>query len=260
MPISVLQKRLTMLDLLERYMACELPFERFIELLPPLRPRYYSISSSSKVQSDSVSITVGVVRGPAKSGHGEYRGVASNYLASRKSGDSVMVFVNTPDSGFYLPENPETPMIMVGPGTGFAPFRGFLQARQAMKNEGKPLGEAHFYFGCRNELDHIYREEMEHFERRGIVTVHTAYSRKDGISKTYVQHLMKADSEEIIKLLDQGGKLYICGDGSRMAPDVEACLQEAHQEVHSVSKQEAQKWLEKLQNEGRYAKDVWAGI
>lgn len=257
---NVLQKRLTMLDLLERYIACELPFERFVELLPPLRPRYYSISSSSKVQSDSVSITVEVVRGPAYSGLGEYRGVASNYLASRKSGDSVMVFVNTPDSGFHLPENSETPMIMVGPGTGFAPFRGFLEARQALKNEGRPLGEAHLYFGCRNELDHIYREEMEHIQRQGIVTIHTAYSRKDGTPKTYVQHLMKANSEEIIRLLDQGGGLYICGDGSRMAPDVEACLQEAYQEVHAVSKQEAQKWLEKLQNDGRYAKDVWAGI
>lgn len=257
---NVLQKSLTMLDLLERYMACELPFERFVELLPPLKPRYYSISSSSKVQSDSVSITVGVVRGPAKSGLGEYRGVASNYLASRESGHSVMVFVSTPDSGFSLPVNSDTPMIMIGPGTGFAPFRGFLQARQVLKNEGKPLGEAHLYFGCRNELDHIYREEMEHFQRQGIVTVHTAYSRKDGTPKTYVQYLMKADSEEIIRLLDQGGKLYVCGDGSRMASDVEACLQDAYQEVHAVSKQEAQKWLEKLQNEGRYAKDVWAGI
>lgn len=170
-----------------------------------------------------------------------------------------MVFVNTPESGFTLPEQPEKPIIMVGPGTGFAPFRGFLQARQTMKSEGKTLGEAHLYYGCRNELDHIYREEVEQFERQDIVTVHTAYSRKEGMPKTYVQHLMKENTNEIIRLLGNNGKLYICGDGSRMAPDVEACLKEAYQEIHAVSKQEAQKWLEQLQSEGRYAKDVWAG-
>lgn len=255
----VLNKRLTMLDLLERYLACELPFERFVELLPPLKPRYYSISSSPRIQNDAVSISVGVVRCPAKSGSGEYRGVASNYLASLQPGNTVMVFVNTPESGFTLPEQPETPIIMVGPGTGFAPFRGFLQARQTMKSEGKTLGEAHLYYGCRNELDHIYREEVEQFERQDIVTVHTAYSRKEGMPKTYVQHLMKENTNEIIRLLGNNGKLYICGDGSRMAPDVEACLKEAYQEIHAVSKQEAQKWLEQLQSEGRYAKDVWAG-
>ncbi|MGY5343633.1 bifunctional cytochrome P450/NADPH--P450 reductase [Paenibacillus glucanolyticus] len=255
----VLNKRLTMLDLLERYMACELPFERFVELLQPLKPRYYSISSSPSIQNDVLSISVGVVRGPAKSGNGEYRGVASNYLASLQPGNKVMVFVNTPESGFTLPEQPETPIVMVGPGTGFAPFRGFLQARQTMKSEGKTLGEAHLYYGCRNELDHIYREEVEQFERQDIVTVHTAYSRKEGMPKTYVQHLMKENSNEIIRMLGNNGKLYICGDGSRMAPDVEACLKEAYQEVHAVSKQEAQKWLEQLQSEGRYAKDVWAG-
>ncbi|WP_159886087.1 bifunctional cytochrome P450/NADPH--P450 reductase [Paenibacillus puerhi] len=257
---KVLGQRLTMLDLLERYPACELPFERFVELLPPLRPRYYSISSSPKVQPEQASITVGVVRGPAWSGQGEYRGVASSYLAGRKPGDSIVMFISTPDSGFQLPESPETPMIMVGPGTGIAPFRGFLQARSALKLEGAKLGESHLYFGCRNEADQLYREELEQFEQQGIVTVHTAFSRKEDVAKTYVQHLMRKNAEEIIRLLDQGAKLYVCGDGSRMAPQVEAALQEAYQDVHGATGQEAAQWLSSLLDEGRYAKDVWAGV
>ncbi|MED1539693.1 bifunctional P-450/NADPH--P450 reductase [Bacillus inaquosorum] len=257
---QILKKRISMLDLLEKYEACDMPFERFLELLRPLKPRYYSISSSPRVNPEQASITVGVVRGPAWSGRGEYRGVASNYLAERKAGDDVVMFVRTPESRFQLPEDPETPIIMVGPGTGVAPFRGFLQARAALKREGKTLGEAHLYFGCRNDRDFIYREELEQFEKDGIVTVHTAFSRKEGMPKTYVQHLMSDHAETLISILDRGGRLYVCGDGSKMAPDVEAALQKAYQSVHGTSEQEAQNWLKHLQDTGIYAKDVWSGL
>ncbi|MGK9267534.1 bifunctional P-450/NADPH--P450 reductase [Bacillus inaquosorum] len=257
---QILKKRISMLDLLEKYEACDMPFERFLELVRPLKPRYYSISSSPRVNPEQASITVGVVRGPAWSGLGEYRGVASNYLAERKAGDDVVMFVRTPESRFQLPEDPETPIIMVGPGTGVAPFRGFLQARAALKREGKTLGEAHLYFGCRNNRDFIYRDELEQFEKGGIVTVHTAFSRKEGMPKTYVQHLMSDHAETLISILDRGGRLYVCGDGSKMAPDVEAALQKAYQSVHGTSEQEAQNWLKHLQDTGIYAKDVWSGL
>ncbi|MGI2296071.1 bifunctional cytochrome P450/NADPH--P450 reductase [Paenibacillus sp. GXUN7292] len=257
---DILSKRVSMLDLLEQYPACELPFERFVELLPPLRARYYSISSSPRASKERVSITVSVVRGAAKSGSGEYYGVASNYLAGRKLGDDIAIFISKPDSGFRLPENPETPIIMIGPGTGLAPFRGFLQARRSMKQEGKTLGKAYLYFGCRNSLDQIYHDEMEQFQQEGLVTMHTAFSRAEGTEKTYVQHLLRENAQEMIALLDQGGKLYICGDGSRMAPDVERVLQASYQETHHVSEEEAGRWLNDLQQEGRYAKDVWAGL
>ncbi|MCE0739736.1 bifunctional P-450/NADPH--P450 reductase [Bacillus sp. G16] len=257
---QILKKRISMLNLLEKYEACDMPFERFLELLRPLKPRYYSISSSPRVNPEQASITVGVVRGPAWSGLGEYRGVASNYLAERKVGDDVVMFVRTPESRFQLPEDPETPIIMVGPGTGVAPFRGFLQARAALKREGKTLGEAHLYFGCRNDRDFIYRDELEQFEKDGIVTVHTAFSRKEGMPKTYVQHLMSDHAETLISILDRGGRLYVCGDGSKMAPDVEAALQKAYQSVHGTSEQEAQNWLKHLQDTGIYAKDVWSGL
>jgi cytochrome P450/NADPH-cytochrome P450 reductase len=257
---KVLQKRVTMLDLLEQYPACELPFERFLELSPPLKARYYSISSSPRKEPDRASITVSVVRESARSGRGEYRGVASNYLAERQAGDAIMMFVRTPESGFQLPEDPETPIIMIGPGTGVAPFRGFLQARQALKQEGKRIGEAYLYFGCRNEKDFLYHEELEHFQQEGVVTVYAAFSHMEGKPKTYVQHLIQQNAKDVIRILDHGGRLYLCGDGSRMAPDVEKSLRVAYEEVHHVNGGESKKWLDLLETEGRYTKDVWSGI
>lgn len=257
--LNILQKRISMLDLLEKYEACEISFERFLELLPPLKVRYYSISSSPRVQPKQVSITVSVVREPERSGLKEYRGVASNYLADIQPGDSVVMFIRKAKSGFKLPEDPRTPIIMVGPGVGIAPFRGFLQARRELKRERVQLGTAHLYFGCRNEVDDIYRSELEQFQQEGIVTVYTAYSRIKGQMKTYVQHLMHKQKQELIRILDQGGRFYVCGDGSKMAPDVEETLQRSYQAVHGVSETEAKKWLDRLEIEGRYVKDVWTG-
>ncbi|MGG1218765.1 bifunctional cytochrome P450/NADPH--P450 reductase [Priestia endophytica] len=258
--VQIINKRISMLDLMEKYAACEMPFERFLELLRPLKPRFYSISSSPRVNAQCASITVAVVRAPAWSGHGEYRGVASNYLAAQEEGNDILMFVRTPQSHFQLPKNTETPIIMVGPGTGVAPFRGFLQARETLKKDSKTLGKAYLYFGCRNENDFIYKEELEKYERDGIVEIHTAFSRIQNTSKTYVQHLIAKNAEEIIRILDEGARLYICGDGSKMAPEVENTLQDAYSSLHNVDEQEAQKWLDNLLAKGIYAKDVWSGI
>ncbi|WP_433753394.1 bifunctional cytochrome P450/NADPH--P450 reductase [Paenibacillus amylolyticus] len=255
----ILANRITMLDLLEKYEACELPFEKFLELLPPLKPRYYSISSSPSLNSVQASITVSVVREPAWSGKGEYLGVASTYLAGCPAGKQILMFVRTPEDEFYLPQEADVPMIMVGPGTGIAPFRGFLQARAVMKQRGLPLSEAHLFFGCRNESDFIYRQELEQYEREGIVKLHTAFSRADGKPKTYVQHLMKKNSEQLLRMLTNKGRIYVCGDGSQMAPAVEETLRQAYQDVQGATMQQAKDWLIQLQAEGRYVQDVWAG-
>ncbi|KGP72812.1 bifunctional cytochrome P450/NADPH--P450 reductase [Pontibacillus yanchengensis] len=257
---EVLQKRITMIDLLEQYVACELPFERFIALLPPLKARYYSISSSPSVQAQSPSITVSVVREKAWSGNGEYKGVASNYLANVQEGEDIACFISTPQSNFQLPEDSQTPMILVGPGTGLAPLRGFLQARQSLKQNGYALGEAHLYYGCRHpEHDYLYKDELTHYEQEGIVHVHTAFSRIENQPKTYVQHLIEKDGTELIQMLDNGARLYVCGDGSEMAPAVEDTLLTCYMDYHHVTKQAAMKWLDQLQTDGVYAKDVWAG-
>lgn len=255
----ILAHRITMLDLLEKYEACELPFEKFIELLPPLKPRYYSISSSPRLNLEQASITVSVVKEPAWSGKGIYLGVASSYLANCQSGERILMFVRTPESEFVLSEEADVPMIMVGPGTGVAPFRGFLQARADMKQRGLPLSKAHLFFGCRNDADFIYRQELEQYEREGIVKLHTAFSRAEGKPKTYIQHLMKEDSEQLLRMLANNGRIYVCGDGSQMAPAVEETLQQAYQEVQGATMQQAKDWLIQLQAEGRYVQDVWAG-
>ncbi|RKQ25934.1 cytochrome P450 [Bacillus subtilis] len=258
---QVLEKRLTMLDLLEDYPACEMPFERFLELLPSLKPRYYSISSSPKVHANIVSMTVGVVKGSAWSGRGEYLGVASNYLAELNKGDAAACFIRTPQSGFQMPDNPETPMIMVGPGTGIAPFRGFIQARSVLKKEGNTLGEALLYFGCRRpDHDDLYREELDQAEQDGLVTVRRCYSRVENESKEYVQHLLKLDAQKLISLIEKGAHIYVCGDGSRMAPDVENTLRLAYEAEKGASQEESAEWLMKLQNQKRYVKDVWSGM
>ncbi|GGN96171.1 bifunctional cytochrome P450/NADPH--P450 reductase [Saccharibacillus kuerlensis] len=258
---EVLFKRLTMLDILEKYRACEMEFKRFLTLLPPLKPRYYSISSSPKLDPDKLSLTVAVVRGPARSGRGEYAGVASNYLAELPEGAEISAFIRDPQSGFTLPEDPQTPIIMVGPGTGLAPFRGFLQACRVMKEQGVELGEAQLYFGCRSpETDFLYRDELEAYAAEGVVHLHTAFSRVEGQPKTYVQHRMAENTNEVIRLLDEGGIFYVCGDGVQMAPDVEETLRRAYRDVHNANEEESQHWLDELQENGRYVKDVWTGI
>ncbi|MCA0924195.1 bifunctional cytochrome P450/NADPH--P450 reductase [Bacillus stratosphericus] len=255
---AVLKKRVTMLDLLEQYEACELPFDHFLALIPGLKPRYYSISSSPKVDEKRLSITVAVVKGKSWSGRGEYAGVASNYLCGLQEGDEVACFLHEAQAGFELPPSPEIPMIMIGPGTGIAPFRGFIQAREAWQNEAKPLGEAHLYFGCRHpHEDDLYYDEMQLAEQKGVVTIHRAYSRYEE-QKVYVQHFIKNDGAKLIELLDKGAYLYICGDGKVMAPDVEATLIELYQTEKQCAKETAEQWLTSLANDNRYVKDVWS--
>ncbi|MGB6780019.1 MAG: bifunctional cytochrome P450/NADPH--P450 reductase [Planococcus citreus] len=255
---EVLAKRLTMLELLERFMSCEMEFENFLALLPALKARYYSISSSPRVSSSKASITVSVVKGVAWSGTGEYEGVASNYLAKREAGDKIACFIRTPQTAFQLPENPETPLVMVGPGTGIAPFRGFIQGRKVLKEQGVQLGAAQLYFGCRHaQEDFLYEEELKQAEQLGLIELHSAFSRQQQ-EKVYVQHLMEQNAQEILGLLEQGGHLYICGDGGKMAPAVEQSLIRSYQELRGVPHEQALAWLAELEQSGRFAKDVWS--
>ncbi|ALS74873.1 NADPH--cytochrome reductase [Planococcus rifietoensis] len=255
---EVLAKRLTMLELLERFMSCEMEFEHFLALLPALKARYYSISSSPRVSSSKASITVSVVKGAAWSGTGEYEGIASNYLAKREAGDKIACFIRTPQTAFQLPENPETPLVMVGPGTGIAPFRGFIQARKVLKEQGVQLGAAQLYFGCRHaQEDFLYEEELKQAEQLGLIELHSAFSRQQQ-DKVYVQHLMEQNAQEILGLLEQGGHLYICGDGGKMAPAVEQSLIRSYQELRNTTHEQALAWLAELEQSGRFAKDVWS--
>jgi cytochrome P450/NADPH-cytochrome P450 reductase len=256
---DILGRRKSVFDLLEEYPACELPFHAFLEMLSLLAPRYYSISSSPSLDPARCSVTVGVVEGPASSGRGIYRGVCSNYLSSRRAGEMVQATVRETKAGFRLPDEPSVPVIMIGPGTGLAPFRGFLQERAAQKAKGAKLGPAMLFFGCRHpDQDFIYADELKAFEADGVTELHTAFSRGEG-PKTYVQDLVAAQKERVWSLIEQGAIVYVCGDGGKMEPGVKAALVTIYRERSGADAEAAQRWIDDLGAKNRYVLDVWAG-
>ncbi|MFL6819757.1 MAG: bifunctional cytochrome P450/NADPH--P450 reductase [Bradyrhizobium sp.] len=256
---EILGKRRSVFDLLEEHPACELPFPAYLEMLSLLAPRYYSISSSPLLDGSRCSITVGVVEGLASSGRGIYKGVCSNYLAGRRAGETIHATVRETKAGFRLPDDASVPIIMIGPGTGLAPFRGFLQERGALKAKGAKLGPAMLFFGCRHpDQDFLYADELKAFEAAGVTELHTAFSRADG-PKTYVQDLVATQKERVWNLIEQGAIIYVCGDGSKMEPDVKAALVAMYRERTGSEADAAQRWIDALGTSNRYVLDVWAG-
>jgi len=256
---DVLGKRKSVFDLLEEYPACELPFHAYLEMLSLLAPRYYSISSSPAGDASRCSVTVGVVEAPASSGRGVYKGVCSNYLAGRRAGDTIHATVRETKAGFRLPDDPSVPIIMIGPGTGLAPFRGFLQERADRKAKGASLGQALLFFGCRNpEQDYLYADELKTFAAGGVTELHTAFSRADG-PKTYVQHQVAAQKDRVWSLIEKGAIVYVCGDGGKMEPDVKAALVSIYRERTGADEAAGLRWIDDLGAKNRYVLDVWAG-
>jgi cytochrome P450 / NADPH-cytochrome P450 reductase len=255
---DVKRKRRSVLDLLEEHPACELPFEAFLDMLPAMTPRYYSISSSPLADPDRCSITVGVVREPAWSGNGTFEGVCSTYLDRHTAGHPIDAFVKDSKAGFRLPDDPMRPIVMIGPGTGLAPFRGFLQEREALKRGGAALGRALLFFGCRHpEQDFLYREELERYAADGVVELHTAFSRLDPAKKTYVQHRIEENADDVWSVLEANGVVYVCGDGSRMEPDVRATLLSLYRRKTGADEAAANVWIGELTLSKRYNLDVW---
>ncbi|MBS1786956.1 MAG: cytochrome P450 [Acidobacteria bacterium] len=260
---DVLARRKSVIDLLEEFPACQLPFEAYLEMLPALRPRYYSISSSPLAGERICSITVAVVDAPARSGHGVFQGVCSNYLARQNEGDVLYAFVKDTKSAFRLPDDPGVPIVMIGPGTGFAPFRGFLQERAALQVEGKaagkPIGRSLLFFGCRHpQQDFIYQDELNRFVEAGVTELACAFSRVEGQKKHYVQDEIYARRDDIWQLLEAGAVIYVCGDASRMAPDVRRTFAAIYQEKTGANAAAAEAWLNELTAQHRYLVDVWA--
>jgi sulfite reductase (NADPH) flavoprotein alpha-component len=223
------------------------------ELLPLLRkmsPRLYSISSSPKAHPGEVHLTVGAVRYEK---HGRHRkGVASTFLADR-AGDVVRVFVQ-PSHGFRPPANADAPMIMVGPGTGIAPFRAFLEERAATGAKGKNW----LFFGDqRRSSDFLYEEQLTAWQKSGFLTrLDLAFSR-DQTEKVYVQTRMLENAAELWKWLEEGGHFYVCGDALRMAKDVDAALHKVIETAGSKSADDAKAYVAKMKNDKRYQRDVY---
>jgi sulfite reductase (NADPH) flavoprotein alpha-component len=226
--------------------------EVFVEVLEPLQPRLYSISSSPKAEKHKISLTVDLVRYVI--GGRERRGVASDFLVNDiEIGGALKVYVQRAHN-FGLPDNPQTPIIMVGPGTGVAPFRAFLQERMATKAPGKNW----LFFGHqRSDCDFFYRDELSGMQAAGLLTRLTLAWSRDGSEKIYVQDRMREEGGELFAWLEAGAHFYICGDAKRMAKDVERTLVEIVAQHGKRSNEEAIAYVSALKKAGRYQADVY---
>jgi sulfite reductase (NADPH) flavoprotein alpha-component len=225
--------------------------QEFVDTLAKLLPRMYSISSSLKAHPDQVHFTIDVVHYESR---GRTRkGVCSTFLSERSKDTPVPVFPNA--SKFRLPEDGNTPIIMVGPGTGVAPFRAFLQERKATGTKGKNW----LFFGSQHKhCNYFYEDEFEKMKSDGFLTrLDCAWSR-DSAEKSYVQHKMLNCADEIWKWIDsEGGQFFVCGDARRMAKDVDAALRKIIQEKGGKSEGQTNEYVEKLKADKRYKRDVY---
>jgi sulfite reductase (NADPH) flavoprotein alpha-component len=240
------------IDFLIEHPSVRFAPEEFVGLLTKLQPRLYSVASSLMAFPDQVHLIVDVVRYES---HGRLRkGVASSFLAERADQVPVPVFPSIAKH-FHLPENPDTPIIMIGPGTGVAPFRAYLQERKALGARGKNW----LFFGAQHErCDFAYQEDFEAFTKDGILTrLDCAWSR-DQAQKVYVQHKMMENAAEIWKWIDaEGAHFFVCGDARRMAKDVDAGLRQIVQEHGGKNVDQANEYVEKLKSDKRYKRDVY---
>jgi len=239
-------------DFLSEHPSARFAPEEFVGLLTKLQPRLYSVASSLRAYPDQVHFIVDVVRYES---HGRLRkGVCSSFLAERADDVPVPVFPSVAKH-FHLPEDPETPIIMIGPGTGVAPFRAYLQERKATGAKGKNW----LFFGAQHEsCDFAYGDEFNAFMKEGLLTrLDCAWSR-DQAQKVYVQHKMAENAAEIWKWIDaESAHFFVCGDARRMAKDVDATLRKIVQEHGGKSVEQANEYVEKLKNEKRYKRDVY---
>ncbi|KAH6614199.1 NADPH-cytochrome P450 reductase [Boeremia exigua] len=261
----------------------KIPFSFLIEGLVKIQPRYYSISSSSLVQKDKISITAVVESIEKADAPHVLKGVTTNYLLAlkqkqhgdpspdphglnysitgpRNKYDGIHVPVHVRHSNFKLPSDPSKPVIMVGPGTGVAPFRGFVQERAAQAKAGQPVGKTILFFGCRNKAeDFLYEKEWEQYKEvlGDNFILHTAFSR-DGPKKVYVQHQMEEHGEEVNKLLEQKAYFYVCGDAAHMAREVNTLLGKIISKYRDVSLTKGEEIVKAMRASNQYQEDVWS--
>jgi sulfite reductase (NADPH) flavoprotein alpha-component len=240
------------IDLLEEFPGVVKEPQKLFTVLQRLTPRMYSIASSQLLHPDSVETTVRVIRYDA---HGrERQGLASGHMGERSPvGSTLPIFLHA-NGNFRLPEDTSAPVIMVGPGTGIAPFRAFLEERQAKGEAGKNW----LFFGDqRAKLDYLYQEQLEGLHKDGVLThLDTAFSR-DQQKKVYVQDRMREKSEELYKWLEDGAYFYVCGDATRMAKDVETALLDVIAKGSHGTYDNAEEYLEKMKKQKRYQRDVY---
>lgn len=242
-----------LLDLLEEFPTARPAIRELAARLGKLQPRLYSIASSPNMHPGEVHLTVGTVRYRRKKRL--RKGVASAHFADTlKAGDAIRVYVQ-PGHNFRLPDNGDTPIIMIGPGTGIAPFIAFLQERLMLGHRGRTW----LFFGNPNgRTDFFYEQELKGYRREGLLTrLDTAFSR-DQPDKIYVQHRMLQHSRELWKWIhEDGAAVYVCGDAGKMAHDVDDVLRRIAVQTHHLTEEQAQEYFRQLAKERRYLRDVY---
>jgi sulfite reductase (NADPH) flavoprotein alpha-component len=241
-----------LLDMLRDFGPWKATAQEIVSLLRKMTPRLYSIASSIAANPGQVHLTIGAVR---YTSHGRDRkGVCSVLIAERlHEGDTLPVFVQ-PNKHFGLPESQDKDIIMVGPGTGIAPFRSFIQERAVTKAAGRTW----LFFGDQHATsDFLYQDEFEKYQKDGVLTkLDTAWSR-DTAQKVYVQHKILENSKELYEWLENGAYFYICGDKQNMAKDVHNALISAIEKEGAMTQEAAEAYLNELQAQGRYQRDVY---
>jgi NADPH-ferrihemoprotein reductase len=264
-------------DVLKSFPSCKPPLGHFLEIVPRLQPRFYSISSSPHDKESVLSISSVVVEYKTLTGRIN-KGVCSAYLATLTPTPdhkpAIEIFIRK--SNFKLPPDPSTPIIMIGPGTGLAPFRGFIQERKYLANKVKkedhseegtkngkveatkgPIGDTVLFFGCRHsEQDYLYRDELTTFVQDKIITsLFVAFSRESE-KKVYVQDHLKEYADQFWHLM-KTSYIYVCGDAKNMAKDVHKTLIELAIKKESMTEEQATTFINNINLAGRYLQDIW---
>ncbi|CEN59881.1 hypothetical protein ASPCAL02322 [Aspergillus calidoustus] len=270
---DILSKSISVLDILEQYPSVNLPLGSFLLMLPSMRMRQYSISSSPLLTSTTATITISVLDAPSRSRANGTRhlGVATTYLDSLSAGDHLQVSIRkNPSSSFRLPSDPEsTPMICIAAGSGIAPFRAFLQERAVLMEQDKQrkLAPALLFFGCRAPgVDDLYREQLDEWQAAGVVDVRWAFSRAASESNgcRHVDDRILADREDVVRLWRDGARVYVCGSGA-LAESVRGAMVQALRDEMEKSDDDgssgsgvdkAEKWFDEQRNV-RYVMDVF---
>jgi sulfite reductase (NADPH) flavoprotein alpha-component len=239
-------------DILREFPELSFAPEEFVKLLRKMPPRLYSIASSLKAHPGSVHLTVATVRWSALGR--ERQGVASTFLADRWAGETrAGIFMQSQQKHFGLPASGDTPMIMVGPGTGVAPFRAFLEEREVLGAKGRNW----LFFGeQRRAQDFFYEEQFGGWVKSGLLRLDTAFSR-DQEKKIYVQDRLRENEQEVWKWIDEGAEIFVCGDKLRMATDVDNELKRIIEVAGGKTPDQAQEYVETMRKTKRYKRDVY---
>ncbi|AXJ09704.1 bifunctional cytochrome P450/NADPH--P450 reductase [Arthrobacter sp. PM3] len=257
---EILDKRVSLRDLLETYPSCQLSFTTFLQMLTQLTPRRYSISSSPLWSPDHATLTFAVVQAPAWSGRGVFEGASSTFLAQARPGSRIAVTVRPSNAAFHPPESLTVPLVMVCAGTGLAPFRGFVQDRALRAQaEGAAPAPALLFFGCRApDTDFLYHAELASWAEAANLDLRPVFSTAPEDGQKYVQDRLWADRADVVRLVRQGATVYVCGDGEHMAPAVRDTCVRIYREATGASAADAGAWMDEVERtHGRYVADIF---